>query len=186
MPMWGKIDQANNAPKNQFVTQSTANGQTAFNNTTIGALTGKAAVGMFGVTDAESQVSGALASPGWQKITQGTGPVVSFTVADGGSGYANSDLGVVSGGSTNANFTLTTNSTGGILTATLSNDGGRFLNLAQCNVQITNSTGGASAGSSANVVPVLGGRAGRIQYETLVALTGMSGDGSDDALLPDS
>jgi 20S proteasome alpha/beta subunit len=31
-----------------------------------------------------------------------------------------------------------------------------------------------------------GGRAGRVQYETLVAMGSITGDGSDDTILPDS
>ena len=186
MPMWGKVDQANSAPKNQFVTQATANGEAAYGNVTVGAFTAKQAVGIFGVTDAEAQVSGAMASPGWTKITQGTGPVVSLTVADGGTGYSNTDVGTISGGTSNASFTVVTDGDGIITAATVTGGGAGFKNVGAATVAVANSTGGASAGADAEITPVLGGRAGRVQYETLVALSSMSGDGSDDTLLPDA
>ena len=99
-------------------------------------------------------------------------------------GYSNTDVITVSNAVTNATATVTTNATGGTLTFTISNVG--LFSNTQSNtnlvVTIANSTGGASDGSgatfTANIAPstsgtitlTLGGRAGRVQYETLVAM----------------
>jgi len=99
-------------------------------------------------------------------------------------GYSNTDLITVSNGTINATATVATNATGGTLTFTITNPG-LFSNTAANTtavVTIANSTGGASGGSgatfSANLVPstggtvtiTLGGRAGRVHLETLVAM----------------
>lgn len=99
-------------------------------------------------------------------------------------GYNNTDVITVSNGSINATATVSTNATGGTLTFTITNPG-LFSNTAANNsavVTIANSTGGASGGSGATfsanlasstggtVTITLGGRAGRVTYETLVAM----------------
>jgi len=99
-------------------------------------------------------------------------------------GYSNTDLITASNGAVNATATVSTNATGGTLTFTITNPG-LFSNTAANNtvvVTIANSTGGASGGSGATfsanlatstggtVTIALGGRAGRVHHETLVAM----------------
>lgn len=99
-------------------------------------------------------------------------------------GYNNTDIITASNGIINSTATVATNSTGGSLTFTITNVG-LFANTAANNsvvVTIANSTGGASVGSgatfSANLITstggtvtlALGGRSGRVHYETLVAM----------------
>ena len=75
----------------------------------------------------------------------------------------------VAGG--NAAVSLSTNATGGALVLTITNPGsGFFLVNATPNVAITNATGGSTGGSGATFTAVAGGRAGRVSYETLVAM----------------
>lgn len=99
-------------------------------------------------------------------------------------GYSNTDVITVSNGAVNASFTVSTNATGGTLTFTVVNPGlfGNTAANATAVVAIANSTGGASGGTgavlSANLISstggsitiALGGRAGRVHHETLVAM----------------
>jgi len=122
--------------------------------------------------------------------------IVSVTVTAGGTAYTNGDIATFSNGVVNATGSITTNSIGGITTVTMSAVGRGFANVTSIVVGIANSTGGATLGSTAVLTPVLytttvtftvtvgsgatatatlGGRAGRVHYETLVALKGITG-----------
>lgn len=98
------------------------------------------------------------------------GPVTGAIVEDGGIGYDNTDIMVVSNGTSNATLTFVTNSTGGILNNTASgatlftvtSGGNGFLTpnstvVTHCNVTFSNSTGGTSNGTAANIVPTIAG-----------------------------
>jgi hypothetical protein len=192
MPLWGKANAKASAPKFAIIESQVANGpsrgnNTAFNNVSSGVFHPGQAIGVFGANSADIASRNTAGNTkninhtGWHVVRQGTGPVKTFTVSVGGTGYANTDLIRVSGGTTNATGTLTTNATGGIVSATVTGGGKGFLNVANTTVAVTNSTAGASAGSGATIVPVLGGRAGRVYYECLVA---GSITGSPPATLP--
>jgi len=122
--------------------------------------------------------------------------ITSITITAGGTTYTNTDVATFSNGVVNAVGDVTTNSTGGITSVTLSNVGKGFANVTSVVVAVANATGGATTGSGATltpvlytttvtfsvgtgsgqtITPVLGGRAGRRQYECLVAMTGISG-----------
>ena len=123
--------------------------------------------------------------------------VASATVSVGGTTYGNTDVITFSNGVTNATANPVTNSTGGITSVTMLTYGRGFPGATNVAIAFANATGGASggsgatlaavmsaaptltitvnAGATANIVPVLGGRAGRVHYETLVALVGISG-----------
>lgn len=122
--------------------------------------------------------------------------IVSASASPGGTGYNNTDVITFSNGVTNATATPTTNSTGGITSIAITAAGRGFLNATSVAVSVTNATGGATGGSGATITPtlttttvtftvgtgsgstlaaVLGGRAGRVQYETLVAMKGITG-----------
>jgi hypothetical protein len=155
-----------------------------FNNTTPSAFLSGQAVGVFGVSAAEhannilnaSVERGAHA--GWNIRRAGTGSIVSgsFTSNTTTLGYNNADIIVakspVAGG--NAAFSMVTNATGGAIALTLTTAGFGF-NLASIptsNIFITAAGGGAAAGNTTatNFVIRAGGRAGRIHYETIVAM----------------
>lgn len=122
--------------------------------------------------------------------------IVSAAASPGGTGYNNTDVITFSNGVTNATATPTTNSTGGITSIAITAVGRGFINATAIAVGVTNATGGATGGSGATITPtlhtttvtftvgtgsgstlvaVLGGRAGRIEYETLVAMKGITG-----------
>ena len=95
------------------------------------------------------------------------GPVTGVVVEDGGTGYSNSDFIIFSNGTANATANLVTdgsgvilnNTAGGETNFTITNGGNGFLttNAFTVTVTIANSTGGSSAGSSANLVPIIAG-----------------------------
>jgi hypothetical protein len=187
-----------------------------FGNTTPGAFIPGAAYGIFGAGADSNGVAGVeltvdnaagrkLNHAGWQLRKAGTGPVVSVAYTNGtASGYNNADIIVVkstqAGG--NAAIAMSTNSTGGALSLTITNPGAGFLvtSIPTSNLVITNSTGGTAAGNStvSGFTVTAGGRAGRVHYETLVAMGSLGAqtapygtpalvaDASDDAILPDA
>ncbi len=188
MPLWGRDDTTpNTAPKEPRIAPSvTARGNTAFGNVTVGAFVSKEAVGMFGVDTTEAQVSNSVTHAGWVRVTQWTGPVSGLSITAAGTGYSNTDLIKVSGGTSNAAGTLVTNSTGGITSVVLTGGGAGFKSVGTGTSAVTNATGGASGGSNAVIGFTLGGRAGRVFMETIVAMGSISGDASDDSIFPDS
>ncbi len=111
-----------------------------------------------------AQASGKAYHTGWVHVKKGSGPVASLVIVTGGTGYANTDTWALG----SANGTLSTNSTGGITGTTITN-AGSGLQTAGANVTIT-----TSAGTGGQVTATLGGRGGRKQYETLVALTNVT------------
>ncbi len=154
-----------------------------FNNATPGAFLSGVAVGVFGVSATEqsnntlnnSKEVGAHA--GWNLRRAGTGPVISITANGTPTAYNNADVIVVKSpatGGTNAIVAFTTNSTGGALTFSITNPGAGFnlLTVPTSNISITNATGGTAAGNTTtNTFTVsVGGRAGRVSYETLIAM----------------
>jgi hypothetical protein len=197
MPLWGSTDQANNAPKfrvtDKFVSGQSATGAAnAYNNTAVSTLPGQVGVQVLDVVGADVNEAAALRNhgskithPGWVLFKLGTGPVASITPS-GGTGYSNTDVVKVSNGTTNAQGTIVTDGSGVPQSVTLGAGGSGFTAAALAVVAVANSTGGASAGTGATFTVKLGGRAGRKQHEVLVAMGTISGDGPDDALLPDS
>jgi hypothetical protein len=177
-----------------------------FNNTTPSAFLSGAAVGVFGVDRTEIAVSNAagIAHAGWNLRRAGTGPIIRGVYANNGVGYNNADILVVkspvAGG--NATFSISTNATGGNVALTLTNAGSGFnvVTIPTSNLFVTNSTGGTAAGNTtvSSFVVTAGGRAGRVHYETLVAMGSLGAqtaaygtaalvaDASDDTTLPDS
>ena len=146
-----------------------------FNNTTPGAFILNKAVGVFGLDPGESAIAentGGAAHSGWNLRTIFTGPLVSIYTTANGTLYNNTDIVTIASpqASSNATASLTTNTSGGIVAVTITNPGSGFTKTnISANVSVANSTGGATTGSGAVWVATAGGRAGRQQYETLVA-----------------
>lgn len=195
MAQWGNIDNAANSVlwgvSDYNKTANTTNRTTFFGNTTVSAFVDKVAVGQFGVDTTEIRVSNAagIAHAGWVTRTVGTGSISTIGYTGTATGYKNTDVIAVSspvaGG--NAAATISTNSTGGALTITITNAGYGFFNVnAAANVTIANSTGGSTTGTGATFTATAGGRAGRREFETLVAMSSITGDANDDAILPDA
>lgn len=180
--LWGNKDLANNSPAYAVaqvnLTPTAVNANTLFNNTTVGAFTNNGvalnkAVGQFGVdvTEAANNVSEGtkVAHAGWNLRTAGVGPLTGIAVAAAGKGYANSDTYVITG-TTNATGNLVTNGTGNVVSFTATAGGGLFTS-ATPTVTIT-----TAAGTGASLTATAGGRAGRVAYETLVAMGTITGD----------
>lgn len=184
MSLWGNLDAANNAPKiggtagyGGNTPQVTNNTQVMYANTQISAYIGKAAIGVFGVDASEQKTSttstttGHPQHAGWVVRKVGTGPVVSIS-ANAGSVGANSYItfskgnGIDGSGNTAANAQITVNTAGYITDITV-NSGGLYANTPIAT---------ANSGNSVLTV-VMGGRANRVQTETLVAMGSMTGDG---------
>jgi hypothetical protein len=141
-------------------------------------------IGSVAVTSGGRFVNGSVITYTFQRQKH----LLSITVGVTPTGYNNTDVIVASNGIVNGAATILTNSTGGFVTAnlTLTNVGLWANNVANNTVVITAlaANGAASNGTSAtftaNLVTsaggavnttssVLGGRAGRVTYETLVA-----------------
>lgn len=175
MAQWGNTDDAANsvlwAVSQVNKTANSTNQTNLYGNTTMGAFVGGKVTGQYGIDTTEAANTSAdtskVAHAGWNLKTTGTGPLTGLTIVAGGTGYANTDTITVAAtgtGSVNATATLTTNSTGGITAVSITNHGAGFTTTAPA-VTIT-----TSAGTTANVVATAGGRAGRVSYETLVAM----------------
>lgn len=184
MSQWGATDNAANsvswAPALVNKTANSANKTAIYANTTMGAFVSGMTVGQVGIDAVEaantSSETSYSAHAGWNLRKVGTGSIVNIAIAAGGTGYANTDLiriAATGTGSVNATGTVATNATGGIVTVAITNPGAGFVSVNPT-VTITNATGGATAGSTANLVATAGGRAGRISYETLVAMGSIS------------
>ena len=176
-----------------------------FNNTTPGAFITGQAVGIFGADATEANFT-KLTHAGWLVRRAGTGSLASFTInaSATAAGYNNTDIINVRSwqASGNATVTFVTNATGGNLVFTVSNVGAGFtsVTIPTSNISVTNSTGGTAAGNTTvtNFIARAGGRAGRVHFETLVAMGSLGAqtapygtaalvaDASDDTILPDS
>jgi hypothetical protein len=150
-----------------------------YTNTTPGAFIPNQITGIFGVS--ASEISNNVnnnshempAHAGWVFRRAGTGSVINVDYTGTATGYNNTDVITVAspqaGGNATVNFT--TNATGGALVFNIANAGaGFFVVNASSNVSIANSTGGATGGTGATFTATVGGRAGRVQTETLIAM----------------
>lgn len=190
MPLWLGLDtNANSAPKFKNILAGTGKtGANTYANVTpsgFGHSNGMSQ-GVFGVDITENALTGGrkVAHAGWNIVRQGTGPIASIAVSNNGSGYANTNLVRVSNGIVNAAATVATDGSGGITGIVVTTPGRGFINVATSVVAITNSTGGATGVGTGGVLAAsLGGRAGRVQYECLVA-SGMANTANGSGAIP--
>jgi hypothetical protein len=183
MALWGSLDASNNAPKQSSTSgyggntpQVTTNSQVYFANTKISSFIGGAAIGVFGV-DASEQAAATAATghgshAGWNLRKVGTGPVVTIT-ANSGSVAVNSYItfsqgnGIAGSGNTAANAWINVNTDGSV----------KNVQILSAGVYANTPIATANQGNTSLTV-TMGGRANRVQVETLVALGGsMTGDG---------
>lgn len=183
MSLWGNLDAANNAPKQTDTTgyggdtpQVTANGQVYYSNTAINAFIENNAIGIFGVDTTEQAAATSLQGipqhAGWVLRKVGMGPITSITANSGAVGVnsyitfaAGNGIGATTG-NTAANAQISVNTAGYITSITINNPG------LYANTPIaTPNTGNAV------FTITMGGRANRVQTETLVAMGSMTGDG---------
>lgn len=198
MALWGKNDFANNSPQFALtqvnVTPNAANANALFGNTTTGVWLNngvpmKVAVGQFGVSAAETANTFGegkdVAHAGWNLRTCGTGPLTGITLGAAGSGHTNNAIFTVVAGPGGANTVgriIVNGALGNIVavnTSVLITAGNNF-NSATPTVLISN-----TSGTGGSITATAGGRAGRVQYETLVAMGSITGDAADDTQLPE-
>jgi hypothetical protein len=124
-----------------------------------------------------------------------------ITVAGTPTGYSNTDTILISNGTINGTASISTNATGGFVSANVTIINAGLWPAAATNtdpvVTIRSASGGASLGTGATfttslvtstggtvTVTALGGRAGRITYECLVSQTSQSNGTTDNTFFP--
>ena len=195
MSLWTNLDGITGNGKPEYanttdrVSNSTINGSKANTAKYYGAVYGVSAT-----EAANTLVDGKkVAHAGWVSQKIGTGPIASVTIVNGGQGYNSAGYIVVSGGGdgtvnlaytiANSRNTLQTYSSNSywntIATVVIHSPGAGF------NVAPTLTPNGPNSANFATFSVTLGGRAGRVQYETLVAMGSITGDDpGDDKYFP--
>jgi hypothetical protein len=196
MSLWGNLDgrTGNNKPvyanTTYRISNSTINGSAANTAKFYGATYGVNAEEA-GNTVADGKK---VAHAGWVSQKIGTGPVASIAITSGGQGYNAAGFLTISGGgdgTINVSYTIanslnsmqsySSNARQNVIASITINSPGAGFNVAPTVI----------AGGS-NIAPAtfsvgLGGRAGRVQYETLVAMGSITGDDpGDDKYFPQS
>jgi hypothetical protein len=182
MSLWGNLDAANNAPKQSAMTgyggttgSVSANGQTYYSNTQINATVQNNALGVFGVDTTEqtnsTSAQGVPQHAGWVVRKVGMGPITSVT-ANAGAVGVNATMTITGGngigattGNTPGTVVVSVNATNHIVSVNVVN-GGLYANTPVINAM-----------SNAVFTITMGGRANRVQTETLVAMGSIYGDG---------
>ena len=186
MSLWGSLDRANNAPKYAVAggLGVASNGEVLFGNTQVNAFVSDVALGTFGVDTTEAGVAGEgkkVAHAGWNLRKAGTGPVISIAIANAGANYKTPGFITFTGGSgSGANASYTVNTTTNTINSVTLVAGGSDYVLAP-----TANAANATSVNSASFTVTVGGRAGRVSYETLIAMGSMSID-AEDTIFPDS
>ncbi len=169
MPLWGNVDLANNKPK--FLGINTPGSNWArYSNANVFSANAAAVANVARGTH-----------PGWVLKRPGTGGVIAINFSNIGNpgtwttdnvtATINSD-----GAGTGANVKVRVNTAAGQLAnATVDNPGSGYQNVAAMSVTLS---GGGGATGNGNCTIVLGGRAGRVQYETLVAMNSILASGN--------
>lgn len=185
MALWGNTDNAAGNLKFPGFARSTANAvttTTTLSNTKIGQFRTGQALGVFGVDPTEQKVSESSAShpqhAGWNLRKAGTGGIISITANT--NAYTTNGSVTFSGGGTGATpavATVIVNGNGSVNSFAITNPGS----------YISAPTAVPPSGNAAFTVTV-GGRAGRAQVETLVAMGSMSNSVADDedTIFPDT
>lgn len=194
MPLWGKLDTASGNQKPVFANTSNAYSNSTINGTA--ANTNAYYGNMYGVSageEANAVKSGAHS--GWVSQKIGTGPVVSLSVAGGrgqginANGFIiltdgsylrqgnNSNISFVMANTQNTLERFSTNPTwNGVGSITVVNGGSGWSNANA----ITSVVSNAANIAQPTITVTLGGRAGRIHYETIVATGSITGDDPRD------
>lgn len=192
MPLWGNLDAASGNQKPVF-----ANTSNAYSNSTINGTAANTDTyygNMYGVSAGEqANATKKGAHSGWVSQKIGTGPVASISVSGGQGINANGFIiltdGSYLGQGTGANISFvmantqntlqrfSTNPTwNGVGSATIVSGGSGWSNVAA----ITGVVSNAANIAQPTITLTLGGRAGRIQYETIVATGTITGDDPRD------
>lgn len=174
MPLWNNID----SPAGNTKPQAWSNDSVTSANTVYG-------VSVTELANTQSIAAKAVPHAGWVRVYVGTGPLGAINITNPGSGInANGFLSITGGGgdgTANASYIVSSNANSQLNVITqivLNNPGAKF------NSAPTISFTGANT-VAPTFAPVLGGRAGRVRAETLVAMATISSDNTlDDTLFP--
>jgi hypothetical protein len=184
MSLWGNLDASNNAPKQTDTTgyggntpQVTANGQVYYANTKIDAYIENSAIGIFGVDTTEQTAAtvaqGVPQHAGWVLRKVGMGPIASITANTGAVGV-NATMQITGGNGIGA----TTGNTPAIVVVRV-DDANLIIGVDVVDGGLYANTPSINAMSNAVFTITMGGRANRVQTETLVAMGSMTGDGGN-------
>ena len=180
-PLWSNTDNAASAPKTKLLgglsPSSNANGYTCYANTQVNAFVQDLAIGDFGVSPTQvAQTDGSnpyVTHSGWVLRSAGTGPVASISILSGGNDYSTNGFITFSGTGSGANASYTVNATSKVINTVTLNSGGKdYVTAPTANVANANGV------NTATFTLTMGGRAGRIQCETLVAQGSMTSSGN--------
>lgn len=187
MSLWKNTDANTSVPKyapayvNLAPTQNNSN--TLFGNTQISAIVTRQAVGVFGVdTTEKSNTTGEgqkMAHAGWNLRKAGTGGIAGISATGTGTAWGSTGyLNITGGGVGNTAANVYYTNTAGVFAFTI-NAAGNYVSTPS----ISGNVQGSGAGLTFSIT--MGGRANRVSYETLVAMGSMTGDASDDTILPE-
>lgn len=188
MSLWKSSDANTSVPKfapaiTTRLSPTQTNSNTLYGNVQTSAIVTNQAIGVFGANTAETgNATGEgkrLAHAGWVLRRAGSGPIASIT-GSGGSGYGASGFLTITGG--NGPLSVTGNVAGNAAyTNTASgwtitiNNGGLY-----ANTPVVTGPGGTAATFTVTMT----GRANRVHYETLVAMSSITGDDASATVLP--
>jgi hypothetical protein len=184
MALWSNTDNAAGGIKTPrafttIQTGNTASATTTLSNTKIGQFTAGQIVGIYGVDVTEQGITNDStkasanshpAHSGWVLRRQGTGGIISITANT--NAFTTNGSVTFSGGGTGATpavATVVVNGNGSVNSLVITNPG----------VYSATPTAVPPSGNAAFTVTV-GGRIGRVQTETLVAMSSMINSGADD------
>ena len=198
MALWGNRDLASGNQKPVFANTSPSTSNSTINGTA--ANTAKYYGNMWGVSATEAANTSAdgkkVAHAGWVSQKIGTGPIAGLTILTRGTGINTAGFLTFADGSPlgqgtglNVSYTIantanllqassTNPALNGINTITIVSGGSGFSNVSL----VTLRTNGANTTlPTFSITP--GGRAGRVNYETIVSMGSMTDDGPDDTVL---
>ena len=183
MILWSNTDANTSvhkfAPSGVKLTNTQANSNLLYGNTSTGVFIANSAVGVFGVDPTEQTSANNTANhaghAGWVLRRTGMGGIATISAgATNKSNVGNAYITFTGGGTgnTSANAQLFVNATSNVVTTIVLNNAGMY-----------ETTPSATVAGNANVTITLtmGGRANRNTVETLVAMGSMTGDGSASA-----
>lgn len=186
MALWGNRDLASGNQKPVFANTSPTTSNSTINGTK--ANTAKYYGNVWGVSateEANTQGDGVRSThAGWVSQKIGTGFVKELRITSAGRGYnAAADLIFTGGGGSGATGTYTVSSNANsqlnvITTLTVTNGGSGYTSAPTVTANGSNIT-------AASIEVIMGGKVGRRQYETLVAMGSITDDNSaDDTYFP--
>lgn len=189
MSLWTNLDGVTGNGKPEYANTSPSTSNSTINGTAANSAAYYGNVWGVSATEAANTLGDGkkVAHAGWVSQKIGTGPVASITITNGGQGYNAAGFLTISGGgdgTINVRYTIANSQNtlesyssnarlNAIATVTIVNGGAGF------NVAPTVIAGGANI-APASFSVTLGGRAGRVQYETLVAMGSITGDDPAD------